>query len=154
MDQIMSFLLISRTAIFNSELTKSHMDCSVSSLDSSSRKTWFRNQNLVSIYPRCGVISENVISLRWRPFWKWRYIGSPSQFSDGGIDFSCWDKSQWQNKIAFVRSRLVYVGYIASIEPIVQLRWFLLVLKAAILNLELTKSHRDFLVLSLDSSST
>ena len=78
--------------------------------------------------------------------WKWRYIGSPSQFSDGGIDFSCWDKSQWQNKIAFVRSWLVYVEYIASIEPIVQLMWFLLVSKAAILNLELTKSHRDFSV--------
>ena len=82
------------------------------------------------------------------------YIGSTSQFGDGGIDFSCWDKSQWQNKIAFVRSWLVYVGYIASIEPIVQLMWFLLVSKAAILNLELTKSHRDFSVLSLDSSST
>ena len=31
-------------------------------------KHGFRNQNLVSIYPRCRVISENVISLRWRPF--------------------------------------------------------------------------------------
>ena len=99
---------------------------------------------LSSIYSRCGVTSENVISLRWRPFWKWRKIGSPSQFSDGGIDFSCWDKSQCQNKIAFVSSWLVYVGYIASVEPIVQLMWFLLVSKAAILNLELTKSHRDF----------
>ena len=57
---------------------------------------------LVSVYPRCGVISENVISLCWRPFWKWHYIGSPSQFSGGGIDFSCWDKSQWPNGIALV----------------------------------------------------
>ena len=31
--------------------------------------------------------------------------------------------------------------------------WFMLVSKAAILNLELTKSHRDLLVLSLDSLS-
>ena len=44
MDQIMSFLLISRRAIFefrvNQKLTKGHMDFSVLSLDSSSRKTW------------------------------------------------------------------------------------------------------------------
>ena len=45
----------------NQELTKINSDFSVSSLDSSSRKHGFRNQNLVSIYPRCGVISENVI---------------------------------------------------------------------------------------------
>ena len=34
---------------------------------------------------RCWVIDENVISLRWWPFWKWRSTGSPSQFGDGGI---------------------------------------------------------------------
>ena len=32
--------------------------------------------------------------------------------------------------------------------------WFMLVSKAAILNLELTKSYRDLLVLPLDSLST
>ena len=31
-------------------------------------KHGFRNQNVVSVYPRRRVISENVISLRWRPF--------------------------------------------------------------------------------------
>ena len=31
-------------------------------------KHGFRNQNLVSIYPRCGVISENVIELAGRHF--------------------------------------------------------------------------------------
>ena len=36
------------------------MDFAVSSLDSLSRKTWVRKQNLVSVYPRCRVISENV----------------------------------------------------------------------------------------------
>ena len=77
-----------------------------------------RNQNRVSVYPRCGVISENVISLCWRPFLKWRYIGSPSLFSGGGIDCSCWDKSQRPNDIALVRSWLMHVGYIASIGPI------------------------------------
>ena len=56
----MSFLFFSKTADLNSAFTKSHMDFSVLSLSSSSRKTWLRNQNLVSIYPRCGVISENV----------------------------------------------------------------------------------------------
>ena len=40
MDQIMSLLLISRRAILNFELTKGHMDFSMLSLDSSSRKTW------------------------------------------------------------------------------------------------------------------
>ena len=28
-----------------------------------------REQNLVSIYPRCWVLGENVISLHWWPFW-------------------------------------------------------------------------------------
>ena len=140
----------------NQELTESHMDFLVSSLDSSSRKHGLRNKNLVSIYPRCWVICENVISLRWRPFWKWRYLGSPSQFSGGGIDFSCLDKSQRPNNIGFVRSWLVHVGYITSIGSIDSLMWFLLVSKAAILNFEftITKSHRDFSVLLLDSSST
>ena len=44
--------------------------------------------------------------------------GGCDEFSGGGIDFSCWDKSQWQNNIAFVGSWLVHVGYIASIGPI------------------------------------
>ena len=43
------------------------------------------------------------------------YIGSPSQFSDGGIDFSWLDKSPWSHDITLVRSWLVHVGYIASI---------------------------------------
>ena len=43
-----------------------------------------RKQNIVSIYPRCFVIVENVISLSWWPFWKWCHIGSPSQFGDDG----------------------------------------------------------------------
>ena len=30
------------------------------------------------IDPRWWVIDENVISLRWWPFWKWCHIGSPS----------------------------------------------------------------------------
>ena len=69
-----------------------------------------RKQNIVSIDPRCWVIDENVISLRWWPFWKWCHIGSPSQFGDGGIHFSCWCRSQWQNKIGFIRSWWVHVG--------------------------------------------
>ena len=36
----------------NQELTKSHMDFSVSSLDFHPEKYGFRNQNRVSIYPR------------------------------------------------------------------------------------------------------
>ena len=35
---------------------------------------------------------------------KLRPTGSPSQFGDGGIHFSCSDKSQEQNKIGFTRS--------------------------------------------------
>ena len=103
----------------NQEVTKSHMDLYVSSLDSSSRKTLhgFRNQNLFSIYPRCGVISENVISFRWRPFGKLRHIGSLSQFGDGGIHFSYWDKSQEQNKIGLIRS-WGGGGGVGSIGPI------------------------------------
>ena len=49
MDQIMAFLLISRRYILNSELTKSHMDFSVLSLDLHPEKHGFRNQNIVSI---------------------------------------------------------------------------------------------------------
>ena len=47
---------------------------------------------ILSIYPRCGVISENVISLRWWPFWKWRYIGSPSNLVVVALTFHVW----WQ----------------------------------------------------------
>ena len=53
-----------------------------------------RKPNLVSIYPRCWVIGENVIWLRWWPFWKWRHIGRLSHFGDGNIHFSCWDRCQ------------------------------------------------------------
>ena len=55
-------------------------------------------KNLVFIYSRCWVMCENKISLHWRPFWKWRHVGSPSQFGAGGIHFLFWDKSKWQNK--------------------------------------------------------
>ena len=60
----MSFLFISKTANLNSALTKSYMDffqCYRWILRP--EKHGFRNQNLVSIYPRCGVISENAIQL-------------------------------------------------------------------------------------------
>ena len=39
-DQLIGFLLVLMRAILNSELTKSYMDFSVSSFDSSSRTTW------------------------------------------------------------------------------------------------------------------
>ena len=58
----MSFLFISKTDNLNSALTKSYMDffqCYHCILHP--EKHGFRNQNRVSIYPRCGVISENVI---------------------------------------------------------------------------------------------
>ena len=32
------------------------------------------------------------------------FTGSPSQFGNGGIHFSCSDKSQEQNKIGLIRS--------------------------------------------------
>ena len=53
MDQIMAFLLISRRDIFefrvNQELTKSHMDFSVLSLDSSSRKNMDLETKILSL---------------------------------------------------------------------------------------------------------
>ena len=58
------------------------------------RYALIRKQNLVYIYPRCCVIGEYVISLRWWPFWKWRHIGSASQFGDVNIHFSYWDRCQ------------------------------------------------------------
>ena len=57
----MSFLFISKTANLNSALTKSYMDffqCYHWILHP--EKHGFRNQNF---YPRCGVISANVIQL-------------------------------------------------------------------------------------------
>ena len=101
------------------------------------RSDLIRKKYIVSIYPRCWVIDENVILLRWWPFWKWCQIGSPSQFGDCGIHFSCWYKSQWQNKTGFIRSWWVHVG---SIGPMVQLMSFLLISRRVILNSELTNS--------------
>ena len=74
------------------ELTNSHRDFSVLSLDSSSTKTWglTRKCNFTNFD---GGHFENGVP-----------EGSPSQFGDGGILFSCSDKSQEQNKISLVRS--------------------------------------------------
>ena len=41
-----------------------------------------------------SVIGENVIWLiSLTPFCTWRQTGNPSQFGDGGIHFSCWERS-------------------------------------------------------------
>ena len=40
------------------------------------RSDLIRKKNIVSIYPRCWVIDEIIISLRWWPFWIWCHIGS------------------------------------------------------------------------------
>ena len=101
------------------------------------RSDLIRKKDIVSIYPRCWVRDENVILLRWWPFWKWCQIGSPSQFGDCGIHLSCWYRSQWQNKTGFIRSWRVHVG---SIGPMVQLMSFLLISRTVILNSELTNS--------------
>ena len=52
-------------------------------------------------------------------FEKWRHIGSPSQLGDGGIHFSCWDRSQSQNKLGFIRSWRVHVGSIGSKDQLI-----------------------------------
>ena len=63
-----------------------------------------------------------LVDIWWTFFLSTKKIASanfwpgPSQFSDGGIGFSCWDKSQRQNNIASVRSWLVHVWHIASIS--------------------------------------
>ena len=101
------------------------------------RSDLIRKKYIVSIYPKCWVIDENVILLRWWPFWKLCQIGSPSQFGDCGIHFSCWYRSQWHNKIGFIGSWRVHVG---SIGPMVELMSFLLISRTAIFNSELTKS--------------
>ena len=35
------------------------------------------------------IINNKPYKFKW-----WRHIGSTSQFGDGGIHFSCWDKSK------------------------------------------------------------
>ena len=88
-----------------------------------------QKKDIVSIYPRCWIIDKNVIVLRWWPFWKWCQIGSPSQFGDCGIHFSCWYRSQWPNKTGFICSWRVHVG---SIWSMVQLMSFLLISRTVI----------------------
>ena len=58
-NQIMPFLLNSRRAIFNSELTKSHMDFSVLSLDSSCRKRVLLNTGIHQYIPEYTGIHRN-----------------------------------------------------------------------------------------------
>ena len=59
-----------------------------------------------------------------------------------------------QMRLAYEDKRDLYCTCGVYCQDWAQLMWFLLDSKAAILNLELTKSHRDFSLLSLDSSST
>ena len=118
------------------------------------RSDLIRKKDIVSIYPRCWVTDENVILLRWWPFWKWCQIGSPSQFGDCGIHFSCWYRSQWQNKTGFHTFLAGACGVHWAHGPIniisVDFKDSHFEFRV---NQYLTKSHMDWSVSSLDSSS-
>ena len=74
--------------------------------------------------------------------------GSPSQFGDGGIHFSCSDKSQEQNKIGLIRSGGGggSIGPMDYINPVVNYRFELF-------EGPLTKGQFSQLAIGIDTSS-
>ena len=134
MGYIASILLVSKAAILNFELTKCLGIYQYYHWIHHPHKHGFRHQNLVSISPINRVIGENVIPQIFvgGHFKNGRHTGSPSQFGDCGIQFTCSKKSQEQHTIGLIRYWRCTGGLsgpwtiIHDIKPVVNYRFELI----------------------------